>query len=129
MSPAPPSEATVRALLDRIPDPCSLSAGVPVGLERMGLVRAARVEEGPDGAVVRVVVGVTDPSCFMGATFAAEAEHVLADLPGVARVEVALDDRFDWSPQDMAADYREELAARRAQRRAALPVVPTGGGG
>lgn len=118
-----PSEAAVRARLDQIPDPCSLAAGAPVGLERMGLVRAARVEEGPDGAVVHVVVGVTDPSCFMGATFAAEAEHALADLPGVARVEVTLDDRFDWSPQDMAAGYREELAARRAQRRATLPVV------
>ncbi len=125
------TEAEVRAALDGVVDPCSEVAGVPAGLFEMGLVRSLTVENGPDGAVVHIAIGVTEPTCLMGPSLAAGARERVGALPGVAAVEITLSDDDDWMPSDMTPEYRARLAANRAAKRAALGIevveTPLGG--
>jgi metal-sulfur cluster biosynthetic enzyme len=114
------SEAEIRAALDAVLDPCSVVAGAPAGLVQMGLVRALELSEGESGATIRVRIGVTEPGCLMGASFAAQARTQLERLDGVAHVEIELDHASDWMPDDMDRDYQRRLDAVRATRRAAL---------
>lgn len=114
------TEAEVRAELNRIVDPCSVVAGAPAGIEEMGLVRELRLTETVDGVAIRVRIGVTEPGCMMGASFAVSARERLEALPGVAGVEVQLDHRCDWEPGDIDTAYAERLEAVRAARRSAL---------
>ena len=118
-------EAAVRAALDDVRDPCSEVAGVPAGLVEMGLVRSLEVESTPEGAVVRIAIGVTEPTCLMGPSLAAGARERLASLPGVARVEVTLSDDNTWLPSDMSSDYRARLEAHRAAQRGTIEVRET----
>jgi metal-sulfur cluster biosynthetic enzyme len=118
-------EAEVRAALDDVRDPCSEVAGVPAGLFEMGLVRSLEVEATPDGAVVRVAIRVTEPTCLMGPSLAVGARERLAKLPGVARVEVTLSDDNNWMPSEMSADYRARLEEHRAAQRGAIEVRET----
>ena len=118
-------EASVRAVLNTIVDPCSVVAGVAAGIEEMGLVRHLEVLEGPNGAIIRVTIGVTEPGCLMGVPFANEAQKRLLALPSVACVEVTLDHALDWKPEDMSAEYQARLAAFRSARRVALGLHPT----
>lgn len=112
----------VRETLDAIVDPCSAVAGVPAGLVEMGLVREIEVLGGPEGATIRVAIGLTEPGCLMGVPFVNEAKKRLEALPGVATVEVAMDHRCDWGPQDMSVAYRRRLEEHRASRRRRLGV-------
>jgi metal-sulfur cluster biosynthetic enzyme len=114
------TEANVRAALDAVVDPCSVVAGAPAGLVQMGLVRALELSEGDAGATIRLRIGVTEPGCLMGASFAAQARAQLERLDGVARVEIELDHANDWMPSDIDRDYQRRLDAVRAARRAAL---------
>ncbi len=122
---------TVRAVLDEIVDPCSAVAGVPAGLVEMGLVREVEVLGGPEEATIRVAIGLTEPGCMMGVPFVNEAKKRLEALPGVGEVEVAMDHRRDWVPQDMSVAYRRRLEEHRASRRRRLGVEigPRGGVG
>jgi metal-sulfur cluster biosynthetic enzyme len=122
-------ESRVRAALDTVRDPCSEVAGVPAGILEMGLVRSLDVHDGPDGALVRVAIGVTEPTCLMGPSFVSGARERLAAVPGVARVEVTLSSDPDWSPLDMSPDYRARLAEHRRTRRGSIAVVETPMGG
>lgn len=112
------SESEVRDTLNGITDPCSAVAGAPAGLVEMGLVRSVSVEPGPDGAFVKVTLGVTEPTCLMSSVFYNEAQKRLAALPGVAGVEVGFDHALRWTPSEMSPEYRERLEAHRAKRRA-----------
>lgn len=114
------TEAQVRAALDAVVDPCSVVAGAPAGIVQMGLVRALELADGEAGATIRVRIGVTEPGCLMGASFAAQARTQLERLDGVARVEIEFDHANDWMPSDMDGDYHRRLDAVRAARRAAL---------
>jgi metal-sulfur cluster biosynthetic enzyme len=109
------TEASVRAVLNTIVDPCSRAAGAPAGLADMGLIRQLEVTRAPAGARVRVVIGVTEYACLIGPSFAAEAHKKLTPLPGVAELIIELDGEFDWDPDDMSPSYRELLARRRRQ--------------
>lgn len=122
-------EARVRAALDDVRDPCSVVAGVPAGLVEMGLVRSLEVDDGPDGAVVRVAIGVTEPTCLMGPSFVTGARERLAAEPGIAHVEVELSADPDWSPLDMSPGYRARLTEHRRARRDGIEVVETPAGG
>ena len=119
---AMPGEAEVRAALDEVLDPCSEVAGVPAGISEMGLVRSIEIEGSRDGAIVRVAIGVTEPTCLMGPSLAHGARDRLGALAGVARVEVTLSSD-DWTPADMSDEYRARLAAHRAARRQALGIA------
>lgn len=116
-------EARVRAALNEILDPCSRAAGCPAGLDDMGLVRSVKIVASGEGVAVRVVIGVTEYGCLMGAPFAGEAHKRLAAIDGISAVEVDLDDRFDWDRDDMSAEYRERLARHRERRGINIPVV------
>ncbi len=110
----------VRAELDQIVDPCSAVAGAPAGLVEMGLLRELAIHAGPGGVAVQLRIGVTEPGCLMGGSFAVQARERLERLHGVTSVEVELDHAADWSPADLAPDYRRRLEAARAERRQAL---------
>ncbi len=114
------TEEDIRFELNRIVDPCSVVAGAPAGLDEMGLVRELRLTETPDGVAVHVRIGVTEPGCMMGASFAISARERLEALAGVAAVDVQLDHRADWEPADIDPAYAKRLAAVRAARRSAL---------
>ncbi|MFJ9179447.1 metal-sulfur cluster assembly factor [Streptomyces sp. NPDC102360] len=125
------TEADVRAALNEIVDPCSITAGVPAGLVDMGLVSGIRILDEPEGGRrVAVTVGVTEPSCVLIGSFANEAYTRLSALPGVSGVEVTLDEGLDWNEAKFAPDYRERLTAHRAEERArrSLPLLATTAG-
>lgn len=129
MSAAGPTEARVREVLNGVVDPCSVAAGSPAGLADMGLVRRVELTPAADGSGatdVRVVIGVTDYGCVMGAPFAMEAYKLLATLPGVGRVDVELDGEFDWLPDDMSPAYRRRLAEVHAEGRRRLAPAAAG---
>jgi metal-sulfur cluster biosynthetic enzyme len=113
------SEGDVRRALDAVLDPCSAVAGAPAGLDSMGLLRRVEVREGPTGAHVEVRIGLTDPTCLMGAPFLASARDVLAGMDGVASFDVELDDGEIWTERDLSPAYRERLERVRARKREA----------
>lgn len=106
-------EAAIREALETIVDPCSAVAGAPAGLLTMGLIRRLEIAPEPEGAAVRLTIGVTEPSCLMGAAFVDAARRKVSTVPGVARVEATLDTEHSWIPDDMDATYQARLAARR----------------
>lgn len=117
-------EARVWTTLNTIVDPCSRAAGAPAGIAEMGLVRQLEVHQDPGGASIRVVIGVTEPGCLMGAAFVNDARKLLRALPGVAEVQVSMDHAFDWTPEDMAPAYQTRLHQLRQRRRVALGIMP-----
>jgi metal-sulfur cluster biosynthetic enzyme len=112
-----PGEQDIRAALDEIVDPCSRAAGAPAGLGEMGLVRDVRVEPGPAGARVSVVLALTEPTCLMGIPFVTSARERLAALEGVAHVDVSLAANFEWTPAELSPAYAERLERVRELRR------------
>jgi metal-sulfur cluster biosynthetic enzyme len=117
-------DARVWTILNSIVDPCSRAAGAPVGIAELGLVRQLEVQQSPEGARIRVVIGVTEPGCLMGAAFVNDARKLLRALPGVAEVQVSMDHAFDWTPADMSPAYQARLEQLRQRRRAALGMIP-----
>ena len=117
-------EARVWTELNTIVDPCSRAAGAPAGIAEMGLVRQLEIHHSPEGASIRVVIGVTEPGCLMGAAFINDARKLLRELPGVAEVQVSMDHAFDWTPEDMAPPYQARLDQLRQRRRVALGMMP-----
>lgn len=115
-------EHTVRTALNAIVDPCSRAANCVAGLQDMGLIRDIEISQMSEGASVRVVIGVTEFGCLLGASFVSEAYKILERMPGVAHVKVELDGKFDWDPDDMSADYQERLGERRARTRKMLGI-------
>jgi metal-sulfur cluster biosynthetic enzyme len=76
-----------------------------------------------------VAIGLTDPTCMLLGSFANEARHRLADLPGVTGVEIKLDRELEWTPDRFAPHYQQRLAEHRAAVRARLrPVTPVTAG-
>lgn len=116
------TEREIRAALNGVIDPCSVAAGCAAGLDDMGLVRHVALHDEPDGAHVEVVIAVTEYGCLMGAPFATEAYKVLTATPGIAHVDVRLDERFDWEPEDMSDAYRARLHRHRSGRYGVIPI-------
>jgi metal-sulfur cluster biosynthetic enzyme len=114
-----PTADQVRAVLNGIVDPCSAAAGAPAGLDDMGLVREVEVETetGSAGAVVRVMLALTEPTCLMGIPFMATARERLEALPGVDRAEVSLASGFEWTPAELSTSYAARLERVRERRR------------
>jgi len=117
------NDDAIRAELNEILDPCSVVAGAPAGLDEMGLVRALSVKEAPGGVAIEMRIGVTEPGCMMGASFAIKARERLEALAGVVAVDVQLDHTADWEPADMDPGYAERLAAIRAAKRKELAIT------
>jgi len=106
-------EQRIRARLDQVKDPCSVTAGTPMGLDEMGLVRSVDVS---DDGEVSVVLRLTSPFCEMIGFLKSSAIGEIEQLPGVASVTVESDSGFDWSPEDMAP----HLQQRRSDRLSAV---------
>ena len=88
-------KARVWTTRNTIVDPCSRAAGAPGGIAEMGLVSQIEVQNTSAGTRIRLVTGVTEPGCLMGAAFINDARKLLQALPGVAKVQVSLDHAFD----------------------------------
>jgi metal-sulfur cluster biosynthetic enzyme len=115
-----PTEELLRLVINSVEDPCSRAAGATAGLVDMGLVRDLSVVTHAAAVSVHVVIGVTEYACLMGPSFVDEVRKRLLGVPGVSDVEVDLDDKFDWDPEDMSQTYKEHLASRRAEGNARL---------
>jgi metal-sulfur cluster biosynthetic enzyme len=115
-----PTLESLRQVINTVEDPCSRAAGATAGLVDMGLVRDLSVVTHESAVSVHVVIGVTEYACLMGPSFVNEVRKRLFDVPGVSDVEVDLDDKFDWDPDDMSESYKAHLAARRAKGNAHL---------
>lgn len=123
------TEARVRGVLNGIIDPCSITAGVPAGMDDMGLISDIRVRDDAGGQRVSVTFGLTDPTCMLLGAFANEARERLADLPGVTGVDVVLDHEMEWTPDRLAPHYQQRLTEHRAATRARLlPLTPVAAG-
>lgn len=114
-------EQRIRARLDQVKDPCSVSSGRPMGLDEMGLVRS--VDVSADGEVT-VVLRLTSPFCEMIGFLKSSAIGEIEQLPGVASVAVESDSGFEWSPEDMAPHLQQQRAERLASYRL-LPLTTT----
>ncbi|MGW2048322.1 metal-sulfur cluster assembly factor [Streptomyces sp. NPDC001858] len=119
-------EARVREVLNTIVDPCSITAGVPAGMDDMGLISGIEViDDGAGGQRIGVKFGLTDATCMLLGAFANEARERLGRLPGVTGVEVTLDTEMEWTPDMLAPHYQRRLAEHRTERRARLlPLTP-----
>jgi metal-sulfur cluster biosynthetic enzyme len=64
----------------------------------------------------------------MAPLFAASARERLERLSGIGPVEIELDQRHDWEPDDMDPAYRARLeeARRRSVRSRQAPPASTG---
>jgi metal-sulfur cluster biosynthetic enzyme len=111
------SEADVRTALNAVIDPCSVIAGAPGGLDDMGLVRAIDVRVGGAGEVdIDVVIGVTEPTCLMGAVFLRDAQAAVGALPGVREVSVHLDHQLRYDDSMQRPEFAARLRAARQSR-------------
>jgi metal-sulfur cluster biosynthetic enzyme len=88
----------------------------------MGLIRTLEVRQDPAGASITVTIRVTEPGCLMAYPFAKEARKRLETLPGVASIDVKIDQVCDWEPAAMSPEYRARLEAHRVQRREAVGI-------
>ena len=95
--------------LDEVKDPCSVTAGNPMGLAEMGLVRSVDIS---DAGRVTVVLRLTSPFCEMIGFFTSQVTEKTADLDGVRTVTVQTDSGFDWSPDDMAPHLQRQREQR-----------------
>ncbi|EFL29243.1 conserved hypothetical protein [Streptomyces himastatinicus ATCC 53653] len=120
------TEARIREVLNGITDPCSITAGVPAGMDDMGLISDIQVRDDSDdggGQRISVMFGLTDPTCMLLGSFANEARERLAALPGVTAVDVTLDHEMEWTPDMLAPHYQQRLAEHRERRRRTLPLL------
>lgn len=118
------TEALVRDVLNGVVDPCSITAGVPGGMDDMGLISDIQIrDDGAGGQLVGVKIGLTDPTCMLLGSFANEARERLSELPGVTGVDVTLDHELEWTPDMLAPQYQRRLAEHRAQVRRTLPLL------
>jgi metal-sulfur cluster biosynthetic enzyme len=104
----------VRAVLESVPDPCSVAAGASVSLLDMGLVRGWEVS--PAGQV-DIRLDVTSPVCLMAGHFVAEVQARLEKVPGLGTITVRIDPSGSWSPERISERGRELLAARHEAHR------------
>ena len=98
--------------LNAIKDPCSVAAGVSIGLEDMGVINSVAIS--PDGDV-QINLRLTSPACHMVAYMTEEAIARVGALPGVSRVEVVPDAGLDWSPTMITPDAQQRRLERLAR--------------
>ncbi|HEU5200083.1 MAG TPA: iron-sulfur cluster assembly protein, partial [Ktedonobacterales bacterium] len=87
------TEASIRAILDTIMDPCSVGLGCPLSLEAMGLV--SRIEIGSDA--ITVMLRLTQPGCHFAALLQQEAEERIAAFARTRAVHVEITEDLTWS--------------------------------
>ena len=109
------SQSMVEEVLDTVLDPCSVSAGVPLSIREMGLVRDLQID---DDGTIQVTLRLTSPGCIEGVIkFTHEIERGVGALPGVRKVEVNFFEAIDWSESDISQSGRKKLEIGRRLRR------------
>jgi metal-sulfur cluster biosynthetic enzyme len=116
-------ESELLARIQTIPDPCSLSIGVPVGIGEMGLLQGLTCEAGR----VTVRMQITSPMCTMAVYFMREIEQRLLSQEGVTSVHVEFDHSLEWTPEHISAQARQRLAERRITTMGGRMLPRTGG--
>lgn len=94
--------AAVRARLGRVTEPCSIAMRRPVNIVQMGLVDDIEI----DGDRARITLCLTDTACVHFAGMQQAIADALADLPGIATVQVVQATDKLWDP-----DRYDEAAA------------------
>jgi metal-sulfur cluster biosynthetic enzyme len=102
-------ESELLARIQTIPDPCSLSIGVPLSIGEMGLLQSLTYEAGR----VTVRLQITSPMCTMAVYFMREIEERLSAHEGVQSVHVEFDHALEWKPEHITPEGRQRLAERR----------------
>ncbi|MEP0765533.1 MAG: DUF59 domain-containing protein [Fimbriimonadia bacterium] len=92
---------TVREALKEVRDP-----ELGVNIVDLGLVYDVSVSE---GGVVDVLMTLTTPACPIGPEIEREIRSVLAELPGVETVNIAVTFEPPWSQDLITEDGRIEL--------------------
>jgi metal-sulfur cluster biosynthetic enzyme len=100
----------VREALDRVCDPCSVAAHVPVSVVDLGLVQGWQVDQ-EGNLLVRMCL--TSWGCTLSPNIVRAAEGELAKIPELRSVRVEIDASVLWTPDRMSAPAREALRARR----------------
>ena len=113
----------IRAAVNDIHDPCSVSQGVPTGLVDMGLLCDVQLRP-PEGGRHRVLVRIrlTGPGCFYGIYFEREIRVRLEAMADIGAIDVEFSSEFDWTPDDVAPHIQQRLRMRREQLIAELPI-------
>ena len=106
----------VHERLQQVVDPCSAASVLAMSIVELGLIRDVELV----GGALLVRLRLTSPSCMMVAYIGREVTSRLADLPGVARVEVCPDEGLDWEPAFMDP----EMAVERERRLVHLDLGP-----
>ena len=96
VDPGPPSEETVREVLDTVEDP-----ELRMSIMQLGLIYGVEVD--PEG-MVTVNMTLTSPACPVGPMLQGMIYHKLMQTPGVEDVEVNLVWEPPWDPRTMASD-------------------------
>lgn len=96
VDPGPPSEETVREVLDTVEDP-----ELRMSIMQLGLIYGVEVD--PEG-MVTVNMTLTSPACPVGPMLQGMIYHKLMQTPGVEDVEVNLVWNPPWDPRTMASE-------------------------
>lgn len=108
------TEEVIRQAINEIKDPCSCVAGVPAGLEEMGLVHELNIEEGQNGFKVEVSLGITDPTCALGPIFVGAVKKRLREFEGIESANVIYRPDLVWTEDRFSLEYKERVKKSRA---------------
>lgn len=84
--------------LREIKDPCSISAGCPVDIVKLGLIGDIEEDQGD----VRISLVLTEPVCWFSQSIVDMVEEAVARIEGVRKVEASLDNETIWTPDRMS---------------------------
>jgi len=82
---------------------------IPVNIVDLGLVYDLAVAQADAGAVIAVKMTLTAPGCGMGTVIAADAQHKIQALSGVADAQVDIVWDPPWNPQMISPAGKERL--------------------
>jgi metal-sulfur cluster biosynthetic enzyme len=99
------SEATVRAAIAEVVDPCSRLQGTDLSLLDLGMVERVQVE----GGAVRLELLLDDPLCMYTFVIQHELRLRIAALDGVDSVEITVLPDFSWSRERVAPEAQQRL--------------------
>jgi metal-sulfur cluster biosynthetic enzyme len=105
-----PRNATIRAALCAVHDPCSVAMNVPMNVLDMGLVRGWTVTDGH----VAIEMVLTSAMCVQASSIVEAIESAVSAVADVTSVTVTIDYGTLWDPSDMSE--RGEASIRRRRR-------------
>lgn len=113
----------VRAAVNDVSDPCSVSQGLPTGLVDMGLLCGVELSDSSEGQQdVSIELRLTAPGCLYAIYFEREIRERLDAMSDVGQIEIDFSREFDWSPDDIAPHIQRQLKERRERLIAQIPV-------